>query len=157
MPPIPMLLRTLRPLCFATVKRDKIAYIEAIQEAEITWACTIPEAKATHVAAVRDAKTQRASQTELLQREHGKIMRDLEEQVIRQESSCQSDFLLACQATLHTSPVELKGMLVASSPSFVGAGPYIPLIFLLPKISTMEEWPTPAAPPAPVPKQSSQA
>ena len=109
-----------KALCFATVKRAKIIYTKTIQEAKITQACTTQEAEATCSTSIRDAETRRASQTELLQRQHGKVMKDLEEQVIQQESNCQSDFLSACQATLYASLAELKGMLVASYQVFLG-------------------------------------
>ena len=57
--------------CFMTVKEPKT-----------TQACTIQEAKAACSMAIRNAETQRASQAELLQREHGKVMQDLETQAI---------------------------------------------------------------------------
>ena len=143
-------------LCFATVKTAKVTYNQTIQEAKITQACTIQEGKATRSAAVRDTETQRASQAELLQRQHGKVMWDLEEQVIWQESDCQSDFLSACQAALYTSLVEVKGVLVASYQVLLGHAPAPHSFSLLPRTSSMEEQPAPAAPPAPVPKQSTR-
>ena len=69
-------------LCFTTVKRAKVTYAQTIQEAKITQACAIQEAEAAHSAAVRGTETWRASQAKLLQRQHGKVMQDLEEQVI---------------------------------------------------------------------------
>ena len=120
-----------------------------------TWACTIQEAKAACSMAIRDAETWRAFQAELLQRQHGKVMPDLEEQVIQEESRCQTDFLSACQAALHTSLAEVKGMLVASYQNFVWAG--LPC----PTHSPYHQGPPQQrnsllqpAPPAPVPKQS---
>ena len=83
-----------KALCFATIK-----------EAKTTQACTIWEAKAACCMAIRDAKTQRGSQAELLHRQHGKVMWDLEEQVIQEEGRSQNHFLSACQAALHASPV----------------------------------------------------
>ena len=62
-----------KALCFATIK-----------EAKTTQAHTIQEAKATCSTAVRDAETWRTSQAKLLQREHGKVMQDLEVQVIKE-------------------------------------------------------------------------
>ena len=69
-------------LCFATVKGAKVTYIQTIKEAKTTQACTIQEAEAACSMAIRDAETQRASQAKLLQRQHGKVMQELEEQVI---------------------------------------------------------------------------
>ena len=82
------------------------------------------------------------------------IMQDLEEQVIREESRCQSDFLSACQAALHASPAELKGMLVASYQILLGQAPMSHPFTLLQRTSQEEEQPAPTAPPTPVPKQS---
>ena len=71
-----------KALCFATVKRAKVTYTQTVQEAKITQACAIWEAKATRSAAIRDTETWRTSQAKLLHRQHGKVMQDLEEQVI---------------------------------------------------------------------------
>ena len=120
-------------LCFTTVKRAKVTYTQTIQEAKITQACTIWEAKATHSAATRDTETWRASQAELLQRQHGKVMQDLEEQVIQQESNCKSDFLSACQACLICQPSRAQRHAGGFLPGFVWAGSCIPLILFVAK------------------------
>ena len=104
--------------------------------------------------AIRDTETQRASQAKLLQRQHDKIMQDLVEQVIQEESRCQSDFLSACQGAFHSSPVELKGMLVASYHALLGQVPRSHPFALSQRTSPAEEQSAPAAPPVPVPKQS---
>ena len=152
--PVPMLPRMLRPCVSLLSRGQRSPTFQTIQEAKITKASAIQEAKATHSAAIRDAETQRASQAELLQRQHGKVMQDLEEWVVQQESNCQSDFLSACQAALHTSLVGLKGVLVASYQLLLGQAHTSHSFSLLPKISLMEKQPAPAAPPAPMPKQS---
>ena len=56
----------------------------------------------------------------------GNIMQDLEEQVIQEESRGQADFLSACQATLYTSPPELKSTLAASYHILLGQTPPSP-------------------------------
>ena len=89
--------------------------------------------------AIRDAEIQRASQAELLQREHGKVMQDLEEQVIQEEGRSQGDFLSACQATLHASPAELKGILVASYHVLLGQTPMSHPFALSQRTSPVEE------------------
>ena len=104
--------------------------------------------------AIRDAETQRASQAKLLQRQHDKVMQDLEEQVIQEEGRSQTDFLSACQAALHASPVELKGVLVASYQILLGQAPMSHPFTLSQRTSPAEEQTAPAAPPTPVPKQS---
>ena len=63
-----------KALCFTTVKGTKVTYAQTIKEAKTTQGCTIWEAEATCSMAIRDAKTHRASQAELLQRQHGKVM-----------------------------------------------------------------------------------
>ena len=143
-----------KALCFTTIKRAKVTYTHTIQEAKITQACTIQEAGATHSAAIRDTETQRASQAKLLQQQHGKIMQNLEEQAIQEESRCQSDFLSTSQATVYTSPVELKGMLVASYHVLLGQAPMSQPFALLQRTSSVKEQPAPAASPPLVPKQS---
>ena len=60
-------------------------------------------------------------------------MQDLKEEVIQEESRCQTNFLSTCQATLLTSPVEFKGMLVASYQVLLGAGLHILPIHLITK------------------------
>ena len=104
--------------------------------------------------AIRDAKTQRAFQAKLLHRQHGKVMQDLEEQVIQEEGRYHTDFLSACQAALHARPLEVQGVLVASYHILSGQAPmYYPLA-LPQRTSPVEEQSAPAAPLAPVPKQS---
>ena len=53
-----------------------------VKEDKTTQACTFQEAEAACSTAITDAETWRASQAKLLQREHGKVMWDLEMQAI---------------------------------------------------------------------------
>ena len=141
-------------LCFTTAKGAKVTYIQTIKEAKTTHACTIWEDEATCSAAIRDAKTWGISQAKSLHRQHGKAIQDLEEQVIREEGRTQTDFLSACQAALHTSPAELKGMLVASYQILFGQAPTSHPFTLSQGTSPVEQQSSPAASPMPVPKQS---
>ena len=75
------------------------------------------------------------------------------EEVIREGSRSQADFLSACQATLYTSPPDLKSALAASYHILLGQMPPSPPFILSQRVSPVEELPTPAAPPTPVPKQ----
>ena len=104
--------------------------------------------------AIRDAETKRASQAESLHRQHAKTIQDLEKQVIQEECRSQTDFLSACQAALHASPVELKGMLVASYHILMGQAPMSHPFTLSQGASPAEQPSTPAEPPVPVPEQS---
>ena len=101
-------------LCFATVRGAKVTYVQTIKEAKTTCTCTIWEAKAACSVAIRDAKFWGASQAKSLHWQHGKAIWDLEAQVIQEEGRSQTVILSTCQAALHASPAELKGMLVAS-------------------------------------------
>ena len=65
-------------LCFTTIKEAKAICIGVVKEAKMTQAHSIQEAEAACSTAIRDAKAWRASQAELLQREHGNILWDLE-------------------------------------------------------------------------------
>ena len=132
--------------------RNESAYVQTIKEAKATHACTIWEGKATCSAAIRDAEIWGA-QAKSPQRQHDKTIQDLEEQVIREEGRSQTDFLSACQAALHASPVELKGMLVASYHILLGQAPTSHPFTISRRTSPVEQESTPAAPPAPVPKK----
>ena len=82
-------------------------------------------------------------------------MWDLEMHVICQEESrSQADFLSACQAALYASPPELKRALAASYNILFGQTPPSPPFILSLRASPVEEQPTSAIPPTPVPKQS---
>ena len=72
-------------------------------------------------------------------------------QVIQEESRSQANFLSTCQATLYASRPELRSALAASYHILLGQTP--PFI-LLQRASPVEEQPTSATPPTPVPKQS---
>ena len=126
----------------------------AVKETKTTWAHIIQEAKTACFIAIRDVKTWRASQAKSLQREHGNVMWDLEEQVIQKESRSQANFLSTCQATLYASPLELKSTLAASYHILLGQTPPSPPFILLQRASPVEEQPASAIPPTPVPKQS---
>ena len=89
-----------------------------------------------------------------LHRQHAKTIQDLEKQVIQEEGRSQTDFLSTCQAALHTSLVELKGMLVASYYIVMGQATTSHPFTLSEGASPAEQPSTPAAPPAPVPEQS---
>ena len=97
-------------LCSATVKEAKAT-------------CTIWEAKTLYSTAIRDAESWRASWADSLHWRHAKTIQHLEEQVIQEEGKSQIDFLSACQAALETSPIELRGTLVASYHLLMGQAP----------------------------------
>ena len=112
-----------KTVCSWVALNAKTACSAAVKEAKTTWAHIIQEAKATCSTAIRDVEAQRASQAESLQREHGNIMQDLQEQVIWEESRSQADFLSACQVALYASPLEIKSALAASYHILLGQTP----------------------------------
>ena len=71
-----------RAVCSHVTLDTKALCFAIIKEAKTTQACTIWEAKAACSMAIRDAETRRASQAELLHRQHGKVIQDLERKVI---------------------------------------------------------------------------
>ena len=141
-------------LCFSTVKEAEATCIQTIKEAKSTHACTIWENKIACSMAIREAKTWEDSQAEMLHRQHAKTIQDLEEQVIQEEGRSQTNFLSACQAALHASPAELKGMLVPSYHTLMGQAPSSHLFTLSQEASPVEQASASAAPPTPVPEQS---
>ena len=104
--------------------------------------------------AIRDAEALKASQAELLQKEHGNIMQDLERQVIQEEVRSQGDFLFACQATMCASPTMVKNALVTSYHILLGQTPPSPPFVLSQRASPVKEQLASATPPASVPEWS---
>ena len=100
--------------CSWVISKAKTICSTAVRKAKIIRGCIVQEAKATCSKAICEAKAHRVHKAELLQREHGSIMWDLEGQVIQEESRSQTDFLSACQVTLYNSPLELQSVLATS-------------------------------------------
>ena len=99
----------------------KTAYSVAVKKAKTTQACIILEAKAACLPAIRDVKAQRASQAKSLQREHGNVMWNLEEQVIREERRAEvklTSSLPGCPVCQPTRVQEHSGCFL---PHFIGA------------------------------------
>ena len=128
--------------------------MESIKEARPVCTNTVWEAKTTCSVAIREAETQGSSQAESLHRQHAKTIKHLEEQVIQEEGKSQIDFLSACQAALHTSPVELRGALVASYHILIGHAPTSHPFTLSQGASLAKQPSASAAPPVPVPEHS---
>ena len=104
---------------------------------------------------IREVEIWKASQAESLQREHGHIMQELEVQVIQKESRSQANFLSAYQAALYTSSPELRSTLASSYHILLGlTPPSLPLIILPRASHPVEQQPSSAIPPTPVPKWS---
>ena len=130
---------------------------ESIKKAKAVCTCTIWEAKTTCSTAIREAETWGASQAESLHRWHAKTMKCLEEQVIQEECKNQVDFLSTCPAALNTSPIELRGTLVASYHILMGLAPMSYPFTLSQGASSAEQLPASAAPPSLAPERFSRS
>ena len=140
--------------CSRLTLEAKTDFLVTVKKAKTTRGHLVQEAEAACSKAICEVEAQKVSQVALFHKEHGKYMRDLEEQVIGEESRSCNNFLSACQVILYNSPPQLKGALATSYHILLGQTPLSPPLVLPQKTSPMEEQPTTAASPTPVPKQS---
>ena len=120
----------------ASNEKAKVVYSWEVLDTKVDYAKAVLEAKCNYRVAVQEAKTirgnwlqeseiayskalgknvaMRSSQSVTLHREHVRLMQELEEQAIREESKSQHDFLLTCQAILHHAWQPLKENLTTS-------------------------------------------
>ena len=96
----------------------------------------------------------RSSQSVALHREHVRLMHELEEEAIREESKSHHAFLFACQAILHHAPQPLKENLTTSYHVLLGQSPLSPPSAPTARAPLAEEQPPVPASPMPVPKWS---
>ena len=75
----------------------------AVQEAKVIRGNLIQKSEIAYSKAISEAVALRSSQSVALHREHMRLMQELEEQALREESKSCHDFLSTCQATLHHS------------------------------------------------------
>ena len=139
--------------CSQSILEAKTSYLAVVKEAKTTRGCLVQEAEATCSKAICEAEAWKISQAAMLLKEHGKYMRDLEEQAIGEESRS-NDFLSTCQVILYSSPPSFKGALAASYHILLGQPPLLPPLILPQRTSPVEEQPTTAISPMPAPKQS---
>ena len=140
--------------CFLVILEAKTTCLVVVKKTKTTRGHRVQEAKATCFNAISEVEAQRVLQAESLQREHGSIMWDLEEQVIEKESRSWADFLSTCQVILYNSPLELKSALATSYHILLGQTPPLPPLTPPQRTSPVEEQPTPAASPTLAPKHS---
>ena len=133
--------------CSWLILEAKTACLMVVKKAKTTRGHLVQEVKATCSKAISKVKAWQVSQAASLQREHGSIMWDLEEQVIGEEGRSQANFLSACQVILYNSPPELKSTLATSYQMLLWQMPPSPPLALLHRTSPVEEQPTSAAPP----------
>ena len=100
--------------CAKAVLEAKCNYRVAIQVAKTNRGNWLQESEIAYSKALGKATAVRSSQSVTLHREHVRLMQELEEQAIREESKSCHNFLSACQAILHHAPQPLKENLTTS-------------------------------------------
>ena len=80
----------------------------------MVWGKQFQEMEVAYSKALGENAAMRSSRSATLHRDHIKLVQELEEQAIREESKNQHDFLSACQAVLHHAPQSLKENLTTS-------------------------------------------
>ena len=100
--------------CTKAVLEAKCNYRVAIQEAKKIRGNQLQESEIAYSKALGKSMAMRSCQSVTLHREHARLMQELEEQAIREESKSHHDFLSTCQAILHHAPQPLKENLTTS-------------------------------------------
>ena len=140
--------------CTKAVLEGKCNYRVAIQEAKTIGGNWLQELEIAYSKALGEAMTMRSSQSVTLHREHVRLMQELEEQAIREESKSRHDFLSACQAILRHALQPLKENLTTSYHVLLGRSPPSPPSAPPTRTPPVEEQPSAAASPRSVPKWS---
>ena len=138
--------------CSWLILEVKTNFLVAVKKAKTTRGHLVQEAKAACSKAICEAEAQKVSRVAIFHKEHGKYMQELEEQAVGEESRSCNDFLSACQVVLYNSLPQLKGALATSYHLLLGQTPLLPPLILPQKTSPVEEQPTAATSPSPVPK-----
>ena len=142
--------------CARSVLEAKCNYRVAIQEAKMIRGNLLQKSEIAYSKAISEAAALRLSQSMALHREHMRLMQELEEQALREESKSHHDFLSTCQATLHHTLQPLRENLATSYHVLLGQSPPSPPSVLPARTSLVEEQPPMVAPPTPMPKWSSR-
>ena len=140
--------------CSQSILEARTSYLVAVKEAKTTRSHLLQEDEATCSKVICEAKAWKISQAVMLHKEHGKYMRDIEEQAMGEESRSHNDFLTACQVILYSSPPWLKSALAALYHILLGQTPPSPPLISPQRTSPVEEQPTATVSPTLVPKQS---
>ena len=142
--------------CAKAVLEAKCNYRAAVQEAKTIRGNWLKKSEITYSNTLGKAVAVRSSQSTVLHREHVRLMQELEEQAIREESKSHHDFLSTCQAILHNAPQPLKENLTTSYHVLLGQSPPSPLSAHPARAAPAGEQPPMATSPKPAPKQSPQ-
>ena len=106
--------------CTRSVLKAKCNYWAAIQEAKMIRGNLLQKSEIAYSKAISKATALRSSQSAALHKEHVRLMQELEEQALREESKSHHDFLSTYQTALHHSPQPLKENLATSYHSLLG-------------------------------------
>ena len=140
--------------CAKVVLEAKCNYRAAIQEAKTNRGNQLLESEIAYSQALGKATAMRSSQAVTLHREHVRLMQELEEQAIREESKSHHDFPSTCQAILHHAPQPLKEYLTTPYHVLLGWSHPSPPSAPPARTPPVEEQPSMAASPRSVPKWS---
>ena len=141
--------------CTKAVLEAKLNYRMTIHEAKMIRGNLLQESEIVYSKALGKAVAMKSSKSVTLHREHVRIMQELEEQAIREESKSHHDFLSAYQAILCHAPQPLKENLTTSYHVLLGWSPPSPPSAPPARAPLVGEQPSLAASPRPAPKQSS--
>ena len=86
--------------CTKAVLEAKYSYRVVIQEAKMIWGNQLQELEVAYSKALGENAAVRSSWSKTLHREHVRLMQELEEQAIREDSKSHHNFLSNCQAVL---------------------------------------------------------
>ena len=140
--------------CTKVVLEAKGNYRAAIQVAKTVRGNQFQKAKTAYSRALGKAAAVKLAQSTVLHREHVRLMQELEEQAIREESKSHHDFLSSCQAILHHAPQPLKENLITSYHVLLGQPSLSPPSAPPTRAPPMGEHPSSATSPKPIPKWS---
>ena len=135
--------------CTKVVLEAKFNYRMAVQEAKTIRDNLLQESEIAYSKALDEAMAVKSSQSATLHREHVRLMQELEEQAIREESKSHHNFLSTCQAILCHALQPLKENLTTSYHVLLGQSPPSALPARAPSEG---EQPSAAASPRPAPK-----
>ena len=138
--------------CAKAVLEAKHSYRVAIQEAKMIRGNRLQELEVAYSQALGETAAVRSSRSETLHREHVRLMQELEEQAIREESKSHHSFLSTCQAILLHALQSLKENLTTSYHIFLGRSPLSSLLAPPARTSPAEEQTSAATSSRPAPR-----
>ena len=140
-----------KAIYFQLVVEAKTNFQAALMEAKTNRGHSIQAAEVACSKAISKPRAQKTSQAVMFHEEHGKYMQDLEEQAFREESRSHHDVLSSNQATLCHSPQLIRGALATLYHLLLGQAPPSPPPIQPPRTPPVEEQPSTATPPTPMP------